>query len=280
MRIFHDMRLAAKVQLLRIFAAVIGLLFTISPLSAQIVNVEKSRLDFPEDKVLFGNIGANFTYHNRSVDLRTPIRVFSGGVTSDNGFATEDHLFMLMNNYQWLDINGAYIVNFGSTHIRAQLFHRNTISLETFSQYQYDKARGLDVRLLAGIGPRWRVVRTTVWNVALGTAAMYEAENWLTPNVTTDAPIYARYLKSSSYVGIGFEINPQVDLNAVTYYQVGYDRDYDAALHRVSGEMNLAVKLLGHLSFTMSLTAAWESRPIVPVVPFIFMVTNGIRYNF
>ena len=50
-----------------------GLFFLILPVSvyAQILNVEKIRLEYPEDKVVFGNIGTNLSYHNRSANLQT-----------------------------------------------------------------------------------------------------------------------------------------------------------------------------------------------------------------
>jgi hypothetical protein len=249
-------------------------------LSAQIFNVEKVRLDHPDDKVIFGNVGANFTYHNRSIDLQTPIRVWTGGLTSDVGYASDEHLYMLINNYQWLNVNDKYIVNFGSTHFRTQFFHRTSVSLEAYSQYQYDQARGLESRLLVGAGPRWRIIKTAAWNLATGTGLMYEGENWQDPAIANDPIYHARYLKSSSYVSTRYVINEHVDCNAVVYYQVGYDRDFDKTLHRLSGDLNLSFTLFSNLSLTTSFNAAWESRPIVPIVPFIFMVTNGVRYRF
>ncbi|HMV34460.1 MAG TPA: DUF481 domain-containing protein [Turneriella sp.] len=259
---------------------ILAAVLLVTPLSAQIFNVEKVRLDHPEDRVIFGNIGANFTYHNRSANLQTPVRVFNGGLTSDVGYASDSHLYLLINNYQVLNVNDSYVVNFGSTHFRTQFFHRNTLSVESYAQYQYDQARGLELRLLAGAGPRWRIIKTPAWNLATGTSLMYEGEDWQNPAIAGDPILQARYVKSSTYISTRYVVNPQVDVNAVTYYQVGYDREFDATLHRVSGEANLAVQLFGNLSFTTSFTAAWESRPIVPIVPFIFMVTNGVRYRF
>lgn len=257
-----------------------GALLVVSPLSAQIFNVEKVRLEHPEDRVIFGNIGVNFTYHNRSANLQTPVRVFNGGLTSDVGYASDSHLYLLINNYQVLNVNDSYVVNFGSTHLRTQFFHRSILSFESYAQYQYDQARGLELRLLAGAGPRWRISKTEEWNLSAGTSLMYEAENWQNPALAGDPILQARYLKSSTYISTRYVVNPQVDVNAVIYYQVGYDREFDTTLHRLSGEANLSVQLFGNLSYTASFNAAWESRPLVPIVPFIFMVTNGVRYRF
>lgn len=247
---------------------------------AQILNVEKIRLEYPEDRVIFGNIGTNFTYHNRSINLQTPTRVFTGGLTSDTGYFTDSHLFMLINSYQLLFVNDARVVNFGSSHFRTQFYHKSTVSPEVYTQYQYDQARGLDSRILAGAGPRWRILRTEAWNFAVGTGLMFEREEWQDPLLKDDPVITARYLKSSSYVSTRYMINEFVDLNAVVYYQIGYDRDYDQTLHRVSSDVNLAMKMFEKLSFTTSFNIAWESRPIVPIIPLVFMVTNGIRYKF
>lgn len=250
------------------------------PLSPQIFNVEKIRLDHPENKVIFGNIGTNFAYHNRTVNLQTPTRVFTGGLTGDVGYFSDDHLYMLISNYQLLFVNDNKVVNFGSTHARTQFFHKNTVSPEIYGQYQYDEARGLQLRLLAGAGPRWRILKTDALNLAVGTGAMFESEDWRDPVRTNQPMIYARYLKSSTYFGTRYHIKDNVDLNAVIYYQVGYDRDYDQTLHRVSGDLNLAFAVFEKLSFTTAFNAAWESRPIVPIIPFIFSVTNGIRFKF
>lgn len=259
-----------------------GFIFLILPVSAyaQILNVEKIRLEYPEDKVVFGNIGTNLSYSNRSANLQTPVRVATGGLTSDIGYFSDNHLFMLINNYQLLFVNDARLVNFGYTHFRTQFFQKNPLSFEVFTQYQYDQARGLDLRLLAGAGPRWRLLKTEAWNIALGTGLMFEGEDWHDPVVKNTETIKARYLKSTNYIAFRYAINDNVDANTVVYYQVGYDRDYDQTLHRVSGDLNLAVKLVEKLSLTVAVNAAWESRPIVPIIPFIFTVTNGIRYKF
>lgn len=261
------------------FAAFLTLLLP-ATLSAQILNVEKIRLEYPEDRVIFGNIGTNITYHNRSANLQTPVRVATGGLTSDIGYFSDNHLFMLINNYQILFVNETRLVNFGFTHFRTQFYQKNYLSFEIFSQYQYDQARGLDLRLLGGIGPRWRLLKTDAWNIAVGTGVMYEGEDWRDPLVKNAETISARYLKSTNYLAFRYVINENVDANTVVYYQIGYDRDIDQTLHRVSGDLNLAVKLIEKLSLTVSVNAAWESHPIIPIVPFIFSVTNGVRYKF
>jgi hypothetical protein len=259
-----------------------GFIFLILPVSAyaQILNVEKIRLEYPEDKVVFGNIGTNLSYSNRSANLQTPVRVATGGLTSDIGYFSDNHLFMLINNYQLLFVNDARLVNFGYTHFRTQFFQKNPLSFEVFTQYQYDQARGLQTRLLGGAGPRWRLLKTDAWNIAVGTGLMYEGEDWRDPLVATAQTINARYLKSTNYLAFRYAINENVDANMVVYYQVGYDRDYDQTLHRVSSDLNLSVKLVEKLSLTVAVNAAWESHPIVPIIPFIFAITNGVKYKF
>lgn len=250
------------------------------PLAAQIFNVEKIRLDYPENKVLFGNVGTNFTYHNRTVNQQVPTKVLSGGLTGDLGYFSDEHLYMLINNYQILFVNDANVVNFGSTHARTQLFYKSAVSPEFFGQYQYDQARGLSLRLLAGAGPRWSLYKTETVSFALGTGLMFESEDWRDPVARNANVVYARYLKSSNYFSGRYRLNEQTDCNAVIYYQIGYDRDLADTLHRVSGEVNLAFKMFEKLSFTAAFSAAWESRPIIAILPFVFNITNGVRYKF
>jgi hypothetical protein len=264
-----------------LFQAATGLLLVAGTgaLQAQILNIEKRRLEKREDKRLIGNIGGTFSYNNRSANLLQPTRVMNAGIDSSIAYFSDRHLHMLVNNYQTLIFNENPIVNFGYTHYRSQFFEQDFISYEIFGQYQYDRPRGLALRMIAGGGPRFRLLKTEFFSVALGTALMYEAEDWHHPTLSELPVEHARYAKSSSYLSARYEINEKVDLNTIVYYQVGYDRER-GALHRVNCDVNFLIGLFDKVSLTSSFNMAWESNPLVPIIPWIFMVTNSAQYKF
>jgi hypothetical protein len=259
-------------------ASLAGTLALSPSLEAQILNIEKKRLEQNEDEYLTGNVGLRFNYHNRSPTLQRPARVMSTGLASHVGYFLEPHAYMLINEYQLHVINENEIVNTGFSHARTELWRRETLNLEAYGQYQYDRPRGLDRRLLAGIGPRLRLIANPTLNLTVGVGAMYEQEHWTHPE--TGALVTARFVKSTNYLSVRINVSEQVDLNGIVYYQSGYDRTVEQLRQRVSGEANLLVKIIDTLSITSSVTASYETRPIVPIIPLIYSTMNGIQFDF
>jgi hypothetical protein len=245
---------------------------------AQILNIEKRRLEKKEGNFFVGNVGVHFNYNNRSPTLRQPARVMDTGLTSNLAYFTEDHVFMLINEYQIYLINDSEIVNAGLTHARAQFFREAQVGFEVYSQFQYDRPRGMRRRGLLGAGPRFRLVQSKKINLTAGTGVMYEQEFWRFPE--DDGYAVARFAKWSSYVSTRIEPREGFNLNAIIYYQTGYDRTFGFFRHRVSGDMNLSVALIEKLSLTSTFSISYETEPIVPIIPVIFATLNGIRVDF
>jgi hypothetical protein len=259
----------------------LGLVLLCAPLTAraQILNVEKKRLERKESEFLVGNLGVNFNYNNRSPTLREPVRVMSTGARSNVGYFAGPHGYLLINQYQLLLINDSEIVNTGFTHARVQLYRDDVLSFELFSQYQFDRPRGLGLRWLTGAGPRYRLLQSPKLNLTAGSGAMYELETWEHPFVE-DLVVTVRAVKSSVYVSTRIEFDERIDFNGVVYHQAGYDRGIEALRQRVSGELNLNVKLVRWLSLVSSFAASYETHPIVPIIPFIFETANGVQLEF
>jgi hypothetical protein len=255
-------------------------LLLLAPLApAQILNLEKQRLDRKEDEFFVGNAGANFNYNNRSPSLREPVRVLSTGATSNLAFFHASTGLLLINDYQLLTVNENTIVSTGLSHLRVQLERRRWLHYELYNQFQYDRPRGLRSRGLFGANGRLFLLQTTPADVILGLGPMYETERWAHP-FEADRFVQVNFLKLNSYVSTRVALGGAVDLNGITYYQVGRDRTFARFRHRVSGELNLTAGIGERFSLTSSLSLAYETAPIVPIVPFVFATTNGLRVNF
>jgi hypothetical protein len=258
----------------------IALMFAADPPAAraQILNIEKRRLEKEEERYFVGNVGVTFNYTNRSPTLRQPARVMNTGLTSNVAYFTEAHVFMLINEYQVFLFNEAQLVNTGLTHARAQFFREERIGFEVYSQFQYDVPRGMRRRGLIGVGPRFRLVQSDKFNLTAGTGVMYEQEYWDFPDNNDRAR--ARFAKSSSYLSTRYEPSEGINLNAIVYFQTGYDRAFGLFRHRISGDVNISVTLIGKLSLTSTFSGSYETEPVVPIIPFIFSTTNGVRFDF
>jgi hypothetical protein len=245
---------------------------------AQILNIEKKRLERPDDEYVVGNLGANFAYTNRSPTLREPARVLNTGLTANVAYFSDHNAYMLISDYQLLRINENSFVDTGVTHLRIQFLHEKTLGYEIYTQHQYDRPRGLTFRGLVGAGGRLRLVQTDLHNLTAGLGAFYERERWLQPD--DEGVVDARFVKGNSYLSYRLKISETSDLNGVVYYQIGHDRAVDLFRHRMTGELNLSVKIFENFSLTSSFIGAYETRPLVPILRFIFATTNGVRLDF
>lgn len=244
----------------------------------QILNIEKRRLERPEDDYLVGNVGVNFNYTNRSPTLREPVRVMSTGLTSHAGYFSERTAYLLINDYQLLRVNESPVIDTGVTHLRVQLLRNDWLSYEGFTQYQYDRPRGLRFRGLFGAAARLALLRSEAHDVTWGLGPMFEREHWSHP--TEPVRVQAQFVKLNTYLSSRAALGEAADVNGVVYYQMGYDDPKDVYRQRVSGEVNLSVKVVGALSLTASFQAAYETRPLVPILRFIHETKNGLRLDF
>ncbi len=246
---------------------------------AQILNVEKSRIKEDSSNYFLGNVGLNFTLHNRDADEDNPNNFIGLSGNANVAYMAEKHSYILINFINYTVVKDDPIVQTGYSHFRINLFRRARISNEVFTQYQYDLERGLNSRWLIGTGFRINLVKSENTDVVFGPGVMYEYEKWESP--VEEMPIReAELYKSTNYVSIRQNINKHIAFNAISYYQTGYDKDIGNFRHRISGDFNLSVSITNKLSMATTFTCTFENRPIVPVKKFIYTVTNGLAYSF
>lgn len=246
--------------------------------AAQILNIEKRKLDRRDDDYLVGNVGVNFNFHNRSQTLQEPVRVMSTGIRSHMGYFADANAYQLINDYELLRVNGDAVIDTGVSHFRVQAARQRLFSYEAYLQYQHDRPRGLTFRGLAGLGARMALLRSDTQDLTCGLGPMLELEYWSHP--TEDRQVRARFLKVSSYLSTRLSLGEQADANAIIYYQAGYDPTPGLFRQRMTGEVNLSAKLTSFLSLTSSFQAAYETQPLVPILRFVFATTNGVRADF
>jgi len=254
-----------------------ALLSLSSSAQAQILNIEKNRLERKDDEYLVGNLGATFSYNNRSPTLIEQVRIASLGLNSNIAYFVGNTAYHLINDYALLNVNDATAVSTGVTHLRIQFERKRTLHYELYNQYQYDVARGLRARSLVGTNLRWAALQSTHLNLVVGAGPMFEIERWKHPFIE-DLVIQVNFLKLNSYISARLAANEVLEFNAIVYYQVGHDDDLFR--HRISSDANLSVKAGELFSITSGLSLAYETAPIVPIIPFIFSTTQGVRVDF
>lgn len=112
--------------------------------------------------------------------------------------------------------------NTGFQHLRYQRALLGPFSGEGYMQLQYNKPLRIDAQFMVGAGPRCVVRDADDLRLAVGTSVLYEHE--------VDRVNRLRYddVRSSSYLSVGFKVEPQLQLTSVYYFQprLGDIRDH------------------------------------------------------
>ena len=252
---------------------------------AQILNIERSRVDRDTVNYFTGKGGLNFSMFNRNAGKNNPNNFLQLTFTGDLAYISASHSYLLLNYYNYLLVNydsrelRNTVASNGYSHFRVNLMRRKKLSYELFTQYQADMARGLERRILSGGGVRLAVFKSDNTSVFAGTGLMHEHETWKNPEqegglFVSDLP------KSTNYVSLKAKLSEHVETNNIVYYQTGYDSGISRLRNRISGEVSLNVKLRGNVSFRTNFNCTYEDRPIVPVTRFIYSISNGFQVEF
>ncbi|HNP18194.1 MAG TPA: DUF481 domain-containing protein [Fulvivirga sp.] len=246
---------------------------------AQILKVDKGSIDADSSGYFIGSIDANFNINNRSTTAEKEV-VFKGlDVSADMVYISEKHAYILINNINYFTSTGGPLISTGYVHFRTNFFRKKIMSYELFTQIQYDNGRNMPYRFLAGGGLKFNLMSSKKSDLFVGIGVMREDEHWKLVNMD-NLIIEKTIWKTSDYISANIEINEFVDFNLITYYQGGYDNDSDVFRSRISGDAVLTVKISDRVSFLTSFTAQYDDKPIININPWVYSLTNGLKWNF
>lgn len=266
-----------------LFSAIL-LLSTLTA-NAQILNIERSRLNQDTSHYFTGKASANFSMFNRNAGKNNPNNYLQLTFTGDVAYISGKHSYLLLNYYNYLLVNydsreqRNTVASTGYAHARVNLYRAQKLSYELFLQAQADKARGLELRTLLGGGVRLALLREQDVSLYFGTGLMHEHEEWENPEAD-NMLVVSDLVKSTNYFSAKVKLNPHISTDGIVYYQVGYDNKIDDFRNRVSGDVSLNFKVNDRFSFKTNFNCVFEDEPIVPVTRFVYTLTNGIQVNF
>ncbi len=159
------------------------------------------------------------------------------------------------SDYEWVD--GERSSNEGLLHIRHVQTLTERLKAEAFGQINYDKKLLVDDRELIGSGLRYVLFKFSRSDITIGTAYMFEHENYDLPKTAIHVS-EAGVSRWSNYLTCHFNINNNVRIGGVFYYQPMFSNFSD---YRVLFENNLGVKLSELLSFSVNFKLRHDSIP-------------------
>lgn len=214
------------------------------------INTEKYRNE--KDTTGFsGYIQLNISAQTGNVDLQEldPAFRLDYKTQATHSFA------IVMGEYGWKD--QAAFSNQALLHIR----HVQEISFpfewEVFGQINYDKARLLLFRDLAGGGLRFNIFKDSRFAFWVGTSYMIEHEKYDLPP-TAKHKVEQTVNRWSNYLTYSLNIKTGINFSMVIYYQPRFDLFND---FRVLNENNLSVDLVKNLALSIGFRLYYNSRP-------------------
>jgi len=163
--------------------------------------------------------------------------------------------FVFESDYEW--VNGKRSSDEGLFHIRHMKVLAKPISVEAFGQVNYDKKLLIKNRELIGAGIRYKLFDFEKSDLSVGTAYMFEHENYdLSANATH--PTEVKVSRWSNYVSFYLQFNPNVTLGGVVYYQPRFNDFND---YRLLNENSLMVGITEVFSLSINFKIRHDSNP-------------------
>ncbi len=250
-----------------LFLLLLLMILRVSFVNAQVVNVERMRLN-SKKQGWSGSVAGN-------VDLQRNQRsVFAVGGNAHVQNRVDSNTYLLVGKTGFIKASEADLVNFAFGHFRYTHYVTDFLSLEGFTQLQQNRVNGIASRWLIGVGPRGKVIDNDNANVLLGFLVMRERER----EVVDSIPIN-RDIRISSYIAGSF--TPQsakyISFTNTTYFQPRVGKFADI---RIASDWNVEVSLRQNLRLVTTFNIVYDARPPVGLDKTVYALKNGLRFTF
>jgi hypothetical protein len=246
---------------------------------AQILNIEKFRLDYDTSNYWLGNVGFTFANSKQNSFL------FRYTSTLNLAYLTNKHSYMTINNIRLDMVDKKDILNEGYTHWRINFFRHQKFSPEPYCQFQYAYSRGLDYRQLLGFSLRMNLLKKVIpekkerLDAGFATGVMYEVEKWtgnvLKYEVESDSTkAYANLIKSSSYGYLKFKLGTKITCFLTTYYQARWDQFLNK--HRIVIDYQFMYALSKSVNFSFTYVSILDNSPVISSNRYVHDINSGL----
>jgi hypothetical protein len=232
--------------------------------NAQVLNIEQQR-------IITDTTGWSGTASFSSSYSKTSSSLLSINMKDHVQYKTKSSLYLMFLDYGLTTSKLSDFDRSGTLHYRYNYKFKPYMTIEAFTQGQFNKLLNVRFRWLTGLGPRFKVVGKKNFRVYAASLYMYEYEEVESPN------FYNRDHRISSYLSVTLKNNKGTILTNTIYYQplIKDFKDF-----RTFNQLDLLVKITKNLSFTTSWRYFFDSNPPEGVVHNTQYISNGIVYKF
>lgn len=234
------------------FRFFIAALFFSVAASAQVLNIESQRFLNDTDGWA-GQAALNFSAQQNVNE------VISFGNDVHVQYKKGKSRIIFLNDLNFSKSNGTSFVNTGYQHLRYnyKLANKPHLTWEAFVQSQYNKPMKMDLRLVAGTGPRFRLAKTDRLHLYFAALYMFEHET-----DHADDLVYDDH-RLSSYLSFSWTPFKNAEIVNTLYYQPAFADFND---YRIAEDFHFTIDISKHFGFgtVFSLLQDTKQPPGIP----------------
>lgn len=231
---------------------------------SQIVNIEKDRIR-TDTSGWAGSAEVHFSLEKNKE------KVYRMGADLHIQYKTSKHLVMLLLDADLVKSPGNELVNNGFAHLRYNYSLHKWVKWEVFQQAQYNKIRNIDLRLLTGTGPRFKLSHKDDYAVYLGSLYMFEHER------ETGNPVYNNHHRWSTYLSFNLQPFDNLSFVSTTYIQPRFDNFSD---YRVSTTVSARLKVVKTVYFRTGFQLSFDAIPPPDIPRLTYKLENAVGVSF
>ncbi|MCX6319386.1 MAG: DUF481 domain-containing protein [Bacteroidetes bacterium] len=253
---------------MRIFCLAFCLvLLSTPPAGAQIVNIERARMQ-SDTTGWMGGAGMAYTLiqNTQKISITDLEAHLQYKTSNDKG------LWLILGNYSFLKAGKNKLVSNGFFHVRYNYKVNDWLRWEVFGQYQNNSITQIDSRVLAGTGPRFKLVKNKFLRLYAATLIMFESEKERTNPVVSHKDI-----RSSSYLSFTWTPRDNLELISTTFIQPLLKKWSD---YRLLNQASLRVKATKHFSLSVKWNYLHDRFPAGTAPRTTYTFATGVDYDF
>lgn len=245
-----------------------ALFFLLTNLSAQI-NTERFRID-QKDLGFAGEAGIGINVRTGNTDLQ--LINGRGRINFNGGFYYS--FIVVGGDFGWK--SGVQFSNEALIHLRFVPSLTRITQLEVFGQVDYNKARKLMFRKLAGSGFRFKAYRDSILKFTFGTGFMLENEKYELPN-GSQHPHNETFVRSTNYINTEIKLSESADFLSIIYFQPAVTILSD---YKILSENSFTAKISKHLDMEILFTLRDDNNPPDKVKKLDINSSFGFKIKF
>lgn len=248
-----------------IFKIVVVLFFCSSfQITAQVINIENKRF-LNDTNGWVGNIDFNFNMFNNTQQVLQ----FSNAIRVQ--YQKNRSRFIFLNDLNFIKAGNTDFANAGYQHFRYNYKVNKWLTLEAFTQTQYNPVLKLNFRYLIGAGPRFKLLKKENARIYVAALYMYEYDDIVNEEVN----LYEHRI--SSYITCSFSVLKNLELISTTFYQPNINNTLD---YRIANDSGLEIHINKHLNFKSTFNMLYDTYQPIGIPDLVYSFRNGLSIKF